>query len=331
MAAGMLVDLEARWPETTGRATTPAPERRMPHTRPRLTEVYEDEAPSSVLVRPEPAEIWSNTDFPYMCLRDRQRTEALGAEIASVVTPGDTVVDLGAGTGILGLMALRAGASHVWAVEMDPTLSRYLPKTFAANGYGDRVTVVTGDARRVDLPVADVVIAELIETGLMSELQVPVMNTLHRRGLVSRQTRFVPHGYRTWVELVDADRTFHGFEIRGERHEWSFYGDAHVWAPVTVTPLTSRVRIWEGQFADVLAEEVALRVRFPVRRPGVVNAVRVSGEVLLAHNPPIGACPSMNGDKVVDIPARRVEPGLAVLDVRYIMGGGLDSLEVSWV
>jgi predicted RNA methylase len=335
MAAGMLVDFDAPSPEATNPVSLAEPPVRADlatapsRVRPRLSAVYAEEAPPSPAA-PASGDLWSNTDFPYMCLRDRARTEALRAEIESVVLPGDSVLDVGAGTGILSLLALRAGAGHVWAIEADPTLSRYLAQTFEANGYGDRATVVPGDAREADVPAADVVLAELIETGLMSELQVPVMNALHRRGVVSRGTRFIPDGYRTFVELVHADRTFYGFEIHGERHEWTFYDDA-AWWPVTVQPLTSPVRVWEGRFDTVLAEDVAVRVRLPVHRAGLVNAVRISGEVLLARNAPIGACPSMNGDKVVDVPTRRVQRGHAVLDIRYTMGAGLDSLEVAWV
>lgn len=364
MAAGILVETEHLSPEGAGGSVTIASHSSTAATplrsRPRLHEVFGDEAqdgsprrlsPASAVrpgdtgaralvgpvVVPTPEatsdmrDIWSNTDFPYMCLRDRVRTEALRAEIESLVRPGDRVLDIGAGSGILSLLALRAGASHVWAVEADATLSHYLAETFAVNGYADRVTVLQGDARDIDLPTADVVVAELIETGLMSELQVPVMNTLHRRGVVSPRTRFAPHGYRTAFELVHVDRQFYGFEIRGERHEWPFYGDTDVWSPVTVDAVSNRVKVWEARFEQVLAEEVAVRVRFRVPRAGVVNAVRLSGEVLLRNNAPIGPCPSMNGDKVIDVPAREVGAGVAVVDIRYVMGAGLDSLQVNWV
>ena len=50
-------------------------------------------------------------------LDDHTRTSALIDAINAVVKPGDTVIDLGTGTGILAMAAARAGAARVYAID----------------------------------------------------------------------------------------------------------------------------------------------------------------------------------------------------------------------
>jgi 23S rRNA (adenine-N6)-dimethyltransferase len=63
------------------------------------------------------------------------------------VTPGDLVLDVGAGRGVITAELLRAGA-HVIAVELDERRAAFLRERFA----GARVTVVRADATDLRLP-----------------------------------------------------------------------------------------------------------------------------------------------------------------------------------
>jgi 23S rRNA (adenine-N6)-dimethyltransferase len=75
----------------------------------------------------------------------------LVGRLAAAVDPGDLVVDVGAGKGVLTLAAARAGA-RVLAVERDPVWAERLPQRAASAGVADRVRVVHGDLRDVALP-----------------------------------------------------------------------------------------------------------------------------------------------------------------------------------
>jgi len=95
-------------------------------------------------------------------LSDGPRVSALAAAVARVVKPGDVVVDLGAGTGILGLLACRAGARRVYAIE-EGGMIEIARAICRANGFEDRVVFVRGLSTNVDLPEkADVVVADQI-------------------------------------------------------------------------------------------------------------------------------------------------------------------------
>ena len=71
-------------------------------------------------------------------IRDRARTEAFQRAIDAVVRPGDIVLDVGAGSGILSLLAARAGAARVYAVEQT-SIAVLAQQLAAANAFEDIV------------------------------------------------------------------------------------------------------------------------------------------------------------------------------------------------
>ena len=65
---------------------------------------------------------------------------------------GQSVADVGTGTGILALSAAKSGASQVTAIDINAHAVRAAAHTARANGFGDRVEAVRSDLF-ADLPV----------------------------------------------------------------------------------------------------------------------------------------------------------------------------------
>jgi predicted RNA methylase len=269
-------------------------------------------------------EIWGSSDFAYICLKDTVRTTSFRTAIERAVQPGDVVLEVGAGTGILSLFAAAAGARKVFAVEIDEYLCECLAETVRANGLTGIIEILPGDARELELPPAvDVVISELIDTGLVEEQQIPVLNFLFERGVATTATRFIPDAYQTEVQLMWMDERLYGHVIRAPRHEWPAFARDTTWEPFQALERSARASVWSGRFAAGPHEpEVSRDLTLPVRPSGPVNALKLCGQVVLAEGLQLGATNAMNGDKLLPF-GRDYDLATLDLSVSYGMGKGL--------
>lgn len=95
-------------------------------------------------------------------LNDRMRTLAYQNAIHDLVKPGDCVVDIGTGTGVLAITAIQAGAAKVYALEANPTTAEIARHCIRQNGASDRIEVIQGWSTSLELPEqADLIVSEM--------------------------------------------------------------------------------------------------------------------------------------------------------------------------
>jgi protein arginine N-methyltransferase 1 len=84
-------------------------------------------------------------------IADKPRIEAYIKAISRAVRPGDVVVDIGCGVGVFALLACRAGARKVYAIEGSEIIL-WGKQLAAANGFSDRIEFLRADSRQIQLP-----------------------------------------------------------------------------------------------------------------------------------------------------------------------------------
>ena len=148
------------------------------------------------LVRPGagqgPTSGWADPVEHARMLHDNRRTGDYLAALAEAVRPGDVVLDIGTGSGVLAVAAARAGARRVYAVEASD-IAEVAERVFAANGVQDRVTLVAGWSRQIELPEpADLLVSEIIGNEPFEE-EILETTLDARRRLLRPGARLIPH------------------------------------------------------------------------------------------------------------------------------------------
>lgn len=84
-------------------------------------------------------------------IADAARFEAYARAIEATVRPGDAVCEIGSGPGLFSILACRAGARRVFAIESED-IAGTARRIIAANGLSDRIEVIQKDSRGTELP-----------------------------------------------------------------------------------------------------------------------------------------------------------------------------------
>ncbi|HEY8553504.1 MAG TPA: 50S ribosomal protein L11 methyltransferase [Burkholderiales bacterium] len=133
-------------------------------------------------------------------IADAVRVDTYRVGIERHVRPGDLVVDLGTGTGILALFAARCGARRVYAIDHSPFIG--VAKRIAGHNGVDNITFVRTNSRDFGLPErVDVIVHEQIGDDLFDENMLENLLDLKRR-LLRESGRIVPGRFELYLEPV---------------------------------------------------------------------------------------------------------------------------------
>src|SRR5258705_12696006 len=116
-------------------------------------------------------------------IADRIRIEAFFQALRKTIRPGAVVMDIGAGPGIMAVLACQLGASRVYAIEPCEVI-QIAREIAAANQCADKIEFFEDLSTKVTIPVqADVIVSDMRGVFPLFEHHIPSIADARRRFL----------------------------------------------------------------------------------------------------------------------------------------------------
>jgi len=235
-------------------------------------------------------------DYHFTMLNDTRRNTLYNTALAKYA-PNQVVLDLGSGSGLLSMMALRAGAKKVFAVEQDTLLAQLSRTILAKNGLlDDRIHIINAPiaqltgGHEIDEPV-DLIVTELFDCGLIGE--GCIKSIADAKFFLKPGGRVLPKKGSIHAFLVNSEqlRTQHllhddvmGFDLSalielrqvGYMDRIAYYTDCRI--------VSDKICLLTLDFQRDLPATIAQTVSFTVQQDTQIDAMIVYFKLALAQN-----------------------------------------------
>mmetsp|Transcript_40954 Transcript_40954/g.92058 ORF Transcript_40954/g.92058 Transcript_40954/m.92058 type:complete len:444 (+) Transcript_40954:50-1381(+) len=238
-------------------------------------------------------------DWHFAMLNDEHRNQFYWDSMENLVK-GKRVVDIGAGSGLLSLMAAKQGASQVLAIEASRDMVDLAQLNIYKNGQQDKIRVIHNLSNNVTLPEAekaDIIVSETLGALMLGEGMLDYLADARRR-LAKPGAAVIPAAGAQYAVLVTSpslamvssvqSQCCKGFDLSAIgslqdtgnlffTKQWGF----RLNSIRDLQEMTERVQILEVDFTATERKDISALKTFRLKalRDGVVHAVVASWEV----------------------------------------------------
>lgn len=150
------------------------------------------------------------TKIPYWhfeMLADVDRNDAYQRAIEKKVNENSIILDIGTGSGLLSMMAARAGAKQITACEMHQRLAATAQEIIKVNGYEQKIKVIAKKSNLVkigeEMPQkANLIISEILDVGALGEGVLPSLRHA-MQNLAEPDVQLIPSRVNLYGQLIE--------------------------------------------------------------------------------------------------------------------------------
>lgn len=164
-------------------------------------------------------------------LSHKTRLRAFAQALRKSIKDTDIVYDLGTGTGILAILAAKAGAARVVAVDIDPLNIDYARKAAELNNVSDKIHFVNAHFADIKPEIkADIVVSEMLSSAMIIEQQITMANHANKY-ILKKDGIMIPQNARVYFSLYNSKGILERFTFED----------------IKFPPLPQSVEEWKGE------------------------------------------------------------------------------------
>lgn len=191
------------------------------------------------------------------------------------------VFESGIGSGIMSILAAKAGAKKVYATEIDSDIADFAQENINKNGFQDIIKIIRKDTRNVSIEdieneKVDVAIAENLSTWEVNEPEIAVFNHINENLLKADGVR-IPEIIYNYFELANSEYTFeNSIELRTYYFEFTGISQPKI--------LSDKTLFSEIDLGQINPSKTEKSVVVEILKDGVINSLRLTSPLKVFDN-----------------------------------------------
>ena len=246
------------------------------------------------------------THYHLDLLKDSERVSAFFEAINQYSSDTDLAYDLGCGSGLLSYF-LSDKFDEIISLEMD---SKSYHCAFRNLEKFNNIKVINEDASTYDFEgKADLIVCEMLDTALIDEEEVPVLN--HARKFLKEDGQIIPKAIVNIAELVNMQRHYVHWDENAKYEILS--------KPVTYSKII---------FKDEINPNFEKDIEFKSDKDHIANGIKITTVTILNDDVVCGPTPMFNPPLLIPIDETDVKCNdLINVKLKYLMGQGIETIE----
>jgi predicted RNA methylase len=205
-----------------------------------------------------------------MLLGQKKRLAKFQSAIQKIVKSDDYVIDIGTGSGVLAIMAAKAGARRVTGIDINRESIDYARKAATMTDVQDRTDFVEGHfSELIPEERADLVICEMMSSIMLIEQQVAACDHAARH-LLKPRGHLIPQNATIYIVPVESQLMVERFSFE----EMRFPSVVQTVSPEASRDLADAVVLKELEFGQISSDKMIDEVlNFRMVDDGIIHGL----------------------------------------------------------